>query len=55
LSDPESATAEAFGIAFDLTVELAFVVVDYRNRLEPTEILAALQALAKESKTQTSA
>ena len=32
----------------DGPVALAFVDVDYRNRLEPTEILAALQALAKE-------
>jgi peroxiredoxin len=83
LSDIGSATAKAYGIAFDLaeelrpiftrfghalpdknggeswvlpipatyvvdmdgTVVLAFVDVDYRNRLEPTEILAALQAL----------
>jgi len=88
LSDVGSATAKAFGIAFDLaeelrpiyarfghalpdkngdeswvlpipatylidgdgTVALAFVDVDYRNRLEPTEILAALQALTKKSK-----
>jgi peroxiredoxin len=33
----------------DGTIALAFVDVDYRNRLEPPEILAALQALAKES------
>ncbi len=83
LNDIGSATAKAYGIAFDLaeelrpiytrfghalpdkngdeswvlpipatyvvdldgTVVLAFVDVDYRNRLEPTEILAALQTL----------
>jgi peroxiredoxin len=32
----------------DATITLAFVDVDYRNRLEPTEILAALQSLSKE-------
>jgi peroxiredoxin len=32
------------------TVALAFVDVDYRNRLEPTEILAVLQALTREVK-----
>jgi len=32
------------------TVALAFVDVDYRNRLEPSEILAALHALTKKSK-----
>jgi peroxiredoxin len=31
------------------TVALAFVDVDYRNRLEPAEIIAALRAIAKES------
>ena len=88
LSDVGSATAKAFGIAFDLaeelrpfyaqfghalpdkngdeswvlpipatyvidrdgTVALAFVDVDYRNRLEPAEIIAALQAIARGSK-----
>ncbi len=88
LSDVGSATAKAFGIAFDLTEELrpiyarfghalpdkngdeswvlpvpatyvidrdgtvalAFVDVDYRNRLEPAEIIAALHAIAKGSK-----
>jgi peroxiredoxin len=34
----------------DGTVALAFVDVDYRNRLEPAEILAALQALSKEER-----
>jgi peroxiredoxin len=86
LSDVGSATAKAYGIAFDLaeelrpiytrfghalpdkngddswvlpipatyvidtngTVVLAFVDVDYRNRLEPTEIIAALGCLRKE-------
>ena len=86
LSDTGSATAKAFGIAFDLaeelrpvyarfghalpdkngdeswvlpipatyvidrdeTIVLAFVDVDYRNRLEPAEILAVLQGLAKD-------
>lgn len=32
----------------DGAVALAFVDVDYRNRLEPSEILAVLQALTKE-------
>ena len=31
----------------DGTITLAFVDVDYRNRLEPAEILAALQSLSK--------
>jgi peroxiredoxin len=35
----------------DGIVALAFVDVNYRNRLEPTEILAALHALAKEAAT----
>jgi peroxiredoxin len=86
LSDVGSATAKAYGIAFDLaeelrpiytrfehalpdkngddswvlpipatyvidtdgTIMLAFIDVDYRNRLEPSEILAALQALKSE-------
>jgi peroxiredoxin len=86
LSDAGSATAKAYGIAFDLADELrpiyarfghalpdkngddswvlpipatyvldtngvivlAFVDVDYRNRLEPAEIVAALEALRKE-------
>lgn len=86
LSDAGSATAKAYGIAFDLaeemrpiytrfghalpdrngddswvlpipatyvvdtngTVVLAFIDVDYRNRLEPAEIVAALEALRKE-------
>ena len=86
LSDAGSATAKAYGIAFDLaeeprsiythfghalpdkngdnswvlpipatyvidtnsTVVLAFVDVDNRNRLEPTEIIAALGCLGKE-------
>jgi peroxiredoxin len=34
----------------DGTVALAFVDVDYRNRLEPKEILTVLQALSKELK-----
>lgn len=34
----------------DGRVALAFMDVDYRNRLEPTEILAVLQALSKELK-----
>ncbi len=34
----------------DGTVALAFVDVDYRNRLEPAEILAALQTLAKQQR-----
>jgi peroxiredoxin len=88
LSDMGSATAQAFGIAFDLaeelrpiyaraghalpdkngdeswtlpipatyvidrdgTIILAFVDVDYRHRLEPAEILAALAAIVKASK-----
>jgi peroxiredoxin len=86
LGDIGSATAKAYGIAFDLAEELrpiytrfghalpdkngddswillipatyvvdtngdvvlAFVDVDYRNRLEPAEIVAALEALRKE-------
>jgi hypothetical protein len=32
------------------TIALAFVDVDYRNRLEPTEILSVLQALAEKAK-----
>jgi hypothetical protein len=32
----------------DGTIVLAFLDVDYRNRLEPGEILAALQALERE-------
>lgn len=86
LSDAGSATARAYGIAFDLAEELqpiyarsghalpekngdeswvlpipatyvidtngdvvlAFVDVDYRNRLEPAEIVAALESLRKE-------
>ncbi|HTW48011.1 MAG TPA: peroxiredoxin-like family protein [Acidobacteriaceae bacterium] len=86
LSDAGSATAKAYGIAFDLAEELrplytrfghalpdkngddswvlpipatyvvdthgdvvlAFVDVDYRNRLEPGEIVAALEFLRKE-------
>jgi peroxiredoxin len=32
----------------DRTIALAFVDVDYRNRLEPAEILAALQSLSRE-------
>ena len=35
-------------IDMDGTIRLAFVDVDYRNRLEPAEIIAALQSLAKE-------
>jgi peroxiredoxin len=34
----------------DGTIALAFVDVDYRSRLEPAEILAALQALSKEQR-----
>jgi peroxiredoxin len=32
----------------DGVIALAFIDLDYRNRLEPTEIIAVLQALAKE-------
>jgi hypothetical protein len=32
------------------TIVLAFVDVDYRNRLEPAEILAALQSLPRENR-----
>jgi peroxiredoxin len=32
----------------DGTIALAFVDVDYRNRLEPAEILASLQSLSEE-------
>jgi peroxiredoxin len=86
LSDARSATAKAYGIAFDLaeelrpiyarfghalpdkngddswvlpipatyvidtdgTIVLAFIDVDYRNRLEPAEIISALGCLRKE-------
>ena len=34
----------------DGTIALGFVDVDYRNRLEPAEILAALQSLSKEKR-----
>ena len=34
----------------DGTIALAFVDVDYRNRLEPAEILTALQSLSKNTK-----
>jgi len=34
-------------IDIDRTVALAFVDVDYRNRLEPAEIIAALQRLSQ--------
>jgi peroxiredoxin len=34
----------------DGTIALGFVDVDYRNRLEPAEILSALQSLSKEKK-----
>jgi peroxiredoxin len=34
----------------DGTIALAFVGVDYRNRLEPADILAALQSLSKNHK-----
>jgi peroxiredoxin len=34
----------------DGTVALGFVDVDYRNRLEPAQTIAALHAIAKESK-----
>jgi peroxiredoxin len=88
LSDVGSATAKAFGIAFDLaeelrpiyarfghalpdkngdeswrlpipatyvidrdgTIALAFVDVDYRNRLEPAEILSVLRGLKSKRK-----
>jgi peroxiredoxin len=36
------------------TVTLAYVDVDYRNRLEPAEILTALQALSKKTERRTS-
>jgi peroxiredoxin len=86
LSDVGSATAKAYGIAFDLaeelrpiyarfghalpekngddswvlpipatyvidtngTIVLAFIDVDYRNRLEPSEIISALGSLRRE-------
>lgn len=86
LSDVNSTTALAYGIAFDLakelrpiyalfghalpdrngdeswtlpipatfvidrdgTIVLAYVDVDYRNRLEPTEVIAMLETLAKQ-------
>ena len=35
----------------DGTITLAFVDVDYRNRLEPAEILGALQSLSKVQRT----
>lgn len=92
LSDVGSATAKAYGIAFDLaeelrpiyrrfghalpdkngddswvlpipatyvidtngTVVLAFVDVDYRNRLEPAEIISVLGSLHKESSPSSS-
>jgi peroxiredoxin len=38
----------------DGTIALAFVDVDYRNRLEPADILAALQSLSKNHKRRTS-
>ena len=91
LSDIGSATAKAYGIAFDLTEELrpiysrlghalpdkngddswilpipatyvidkdgivalAFVDVDYRNRLEPSEIVAALKTLSEKASRET--
>jgi len=34
----------------DGTIALAFVDVDYRNRLEPAEILTALRSLSKEQR-----
>jgi peroxiredoxin len=34
----------------DGTITLAFVDFDYRNRLEPAEILAALQSLSRDQK-----
>jgi hypothetical protein len=34
----------------DGTIALAFVDVDYRNRLEPTEILSVLQTLSQGSR-----
>jgi len=34
----------------DGTITLAFVDVDYRNRLEPADILAALQSLSREKR-----
>jgi peroxiredoxin len=34
----------------DGTIALGFVDVDYRNRLEPAEVLAALQSLSKEKR-----
>jgi peroxiredoxin len=91
LSDIGSATAKAYGIAFDLTEELrpiysrlghalpdkngddswilpipatyvidkdgivalAFVDVDYRNRLEPAEIVATLKTLSEKASHET--
>ena len=40
-------TPATYVIDRDGTITLAFVDVDYRNRLEPAEILAALQSLSK--------
>jgi peroxiredoxin len=34
----------------DGTVALSFVDVDYRNRLEPAELLTALQSLSKQQR-----
>jgi peroxiredoxin len=91
LSDIGSATAKAYGIAFDLTEELrpiysrlghalpdkngddswilpipatyvidkdgivalAFVDVDYRNRLEPAEIVTAIKTLSEKASHET--
>ena len=37
-------------IGTDGTIALAYVDVDYQNRLEPADILAALQSLSKNHK-----
>jgi hypothetical protein len=45
LANPETCVIDSDG-----TITLAFVDVDYRNRLEPTEIVAALQYLSKKER-----
>jgi peroxiredoxin len=43
----DSSLPATYVIDTDGTMALAHVDVDYRNRLEPPEIITALQALAK--------
>jgi peroxiredoxin len=43
-------TPATYVIDTDGTIALAFVDVDYRNRLEPADILAALQSLSRNHK-----